>query len=145
MGCFQPVYSRVVGFVQFMISVIGLLLVLGGVALFYSLVFEVYGVKNYKRSCWIPHSKIPCLSVIIGELSSAYSFHLPVINMEINRQKIWVTKMVLQIDGCHFNRLGHRFILDKSYSLRLLIDYSMKSLPNNHIEVKGIPISKQDV
>ena len=28
--------------------------------------------------------------------------------------------------------------------LRLLIDYSMKSLPNNHIEVKGIPISKQD-
>ena len=26
-----------------------------------------------------------------------------------------------------------------------LIDYSMKSLPNNHVEVKGIPISKQDV
>ena len=42
-------------------------------ALFYSLVFEVYGVKNYKRSFSVSFNGF-ALSVIIGGLSSAYSF-----------------------------------------------------------------------
>ena len=56
----------------FLISVIGLCY--GGcVALIYSLVFEVYGVRNYKRSFSVSFNGF-ALSVIIGGLSSAYSF-----------------------------------------------------------------------
>ena len=59
-------------FFVFLICLIGL--AYGGcVALFYSLVFEVYGVRNYKRSFSVSFNGF-ALSVIIGGLSSAYSF-----------------------------------------------------------------------
>ena len=45
----------------------------GSIALFYALVFEVYGARNYKAALSLTLLGFG-LSVVIGGLSSAYSF-----------------------------------------------------------------------
>lgn len=111
----------------------------GGKALFYSILFDVYGSVNYKRATGVTFEGFG-LSVLIGGISSAYSFtpsSHPDKQTDAHTRKITSMWFYLMAMGCFLGIILLHVVKPIDYNnFRLKREKKKKDFENNNIKTE---------